>query len=60
MRELTKDWIYILLLGAVTFMYFFVDGLSDAVKGAVTFAVFVIMVLIKFAVKNKEDKKSNV
>ena len=56
MKDLTKDWIYILLLGAVAIMYFFVDGVSDTVKATVTFTVLVIMVLLKFVVKKKGGK----
>ena len=56
MKNSAKEWIYILLLAAVTFMYFFVDGMTNTTQTIVTIAVFIAVVGLKFAVKTtKED-----
>lgn len=55
-----KEWIYIVLLAAVTVMYFFVDGMSDSTKTIITIAVFVIVVVLKFAVKTTKEDDSHV
>ena len=55
MKNSTKEWIYILLLAAITVIHFFVDGLSENSKAVISIAIFLIAVVLKFVVKTKEE-----
>ncbi|WP_214701117.1 MULTISPECIES: hypothetical protein [unclassified Exiguobacterium] len=57
MKNSTKEWIYILLLAAITVIHFFVDGLSENSKAVITIAIFLIAAVLKFGVKTKEKRK---